>query len=385
MQFTLSPSDEAFRTEVRDWILGEFGPDWDGGEAVSSEAEYAAGGALMKTLSDKGWLAMSWPKEYGGGGATYWQQLIFKEEMAYHRVPVGSPVGIGFAGPTIIIYGTEEQKQRYLPPTITGDMIWCQGFSEPGSGSDLASLQTRAVRDGDHYVVNGQKIWTSFAHYADAMILLARTDTEAPKHRGISYFLVDMKTPGITVRPLIDMSGAHFFNEVFFEDVHIPADALLGTENRGWYQAATTLDFERSSVAGAAALRRSLEDLVRALRERGRLSREALAELADIRIGIEIGRMLSYRVVSMQSAGMVPNQEASVGKLFLSELGQRYARTGLKLLGLSGQLVQGSKYVPLQGRYADNVMTTVPSTIAGGTSEIQRNIIATRGLGLPRG
>jgi alkylation response protein AidB-like acyl-CoA dehydrogenase len=259
MQFKLSSADEAFRQEVRGWIVDEFGHDWDGGDAVSPEEVYQAGYEVNRKLADRGWLAMSWPKEYGGGGATYWQQLIFNEETAYHRVPIGSAVGIGFAGPTIIIYGTEAQKARYLPPTVSGEMVWCQGFSEPGSGSDLASLQTRAIRDGDRWIVNGQKIWTSFAHYADSMILLARTDPDAPKHKGISYFLVDMKSPGISVRPLIDMAGGHFFNEVFFEDVVLPAEALLGEVNRGWYQATTTLDFERSSIAGSAGQRRSLD------------------------------------------------------------------------------------------------------------------------------
>lgn len=385
MKFQLTPGEEAFRQEVRTWITEEFGPDWDGGNYVSSEEIWANGAETNKKLADRGWLAMAWPKEYGGGGATYWEQLIFNEEMAYHRIPYGSAVGIGFAGPTIMIYGTPEQKERYLPGTAAGETIWCQGFSEPGSGSDLASLTTRAVRDGDNYIINGQKIWTSFAHYADYMILLARTAPDAPKHKGISYFLVDMKTPGITVRPLIDLSNGHFFNEVFFEDVAVPADQLLGEENRGWYQAATTLDFERSSVAGAAALRRSLEEFIAYLQQQGEAPPALRAELADLAISNEVGRMLSYHVVSLQSRGVVPNHEASTGKLFQSELNQRMARIGFQGLGLFGQLLPGSPEVRLKGRFANNVMTTIPSTIAGGTSEVQRNIIATRGLGLPRG
>jgi len=385
MKFALSPADNAFRDEIRTWIRDEFGEAWDGGTLVSQEEIYEAGYATNKKLASKGWLAMSWPKEYGGGGATYWQQLIFNEEMAYHRVPFGGAVGIGFAGPTIMIYGTPEQKARFLPPTVAGEMVWCQGFSEPGSGSDLASLATRAVRDGDHYVINGQKIWTSFAHYADNMILLARTDPSAPKHKGISYFLLDMKSPGISVRPLLDMTNGHFFNEVFFEDVVLPAEALLGEENRGWYQATTTLDFERSSIAGSAGLRRSLEELVDFFRGAKLVTAEFRVQVADLRVAIEIGRMLSYQVVSMQSRGLVPNKEASIAKLFLSELNQRFARAGFQQLGLYGQLLPGSPLARLKGRYANNVMSTVPSTIAGGTSEIQRNIIASRGLGLPRG
>jgi alkylation response protein AidB-like acyl-CoA dehydrogenase len=385
MNFHLSPTEEAFRDEVRAWIYQEFGKDWDGGDIVSQEESYYAANETNKKLAKKGWLTMAWPKEYGGGGATYWEQLVFNEEMGYHRVPAGGAVGIGFAGPTIMIYGNDEQKKKYLPPTASGEVIWCQGFSEPGSGSDLASLQTRAVRDGDRYMVNGQKIWTSFAHYANYMILLARTDPEAPKHKGISYFLVDMKSAGINVRPLIDMSNGHFFNEVFFEDVIVPRECLRGEENRGWYQATTTLDFERSSVAGSAALRRSLEELVGELRSTGRIAAQTRAELADIALSIEVSRMLSYRVVSMQSAGKVPNHEASAAKLYNSEVSQRFARSGFRALGARGQLLPGSKLARLKGRFANNVMTTVPNTIAGGTSEIQRNIIATRGLGLPRG
>ena len=385
MRFTLSPADEEFRQGVRAWIQQEFPADWDGGAVVSQEQVFSAGWDTNKKLADRGWLAMSWPKDYGGGGATHWQQLVFNEELAYHRVAAGSAVGIGFAGPTIIIYGTPEQKTKYLPDTAAGKMVWCQGFSEPGSGSDLGSLQTRAIRDGDRYIVNGQKIWTSFAHYADQMILLARTDPGAPKHKGISYFLVDMKSPGITVRPVIDMSGGHFFNEVFFDDVSVPAECLLGTENRGWYQATTTLDFERSSVAGAAALRRSLEELLAYFKERGLITPGFRTQAADMRVSIEVARGLSYNVVSMQSRGQVPNHEASIAKLYNSELSQRFARLGFQHLGLSGQLMPGSSHAALRGRYADNVLTTIPSTIAGGTSEVQRNIIATRGLGLPRG
>lgn len=385
MKFEMTGTEEAFRDEVRAWIRQEFGEGWKGGDFVSQEQMWEQGVDVNKKLAERGWLAMAWPREYGGGGATYWEQLIFNEEMAYHRVPYGSPVGIGFAGPTIIIYGNDEQKKRYLPGTASGETIWCQGFSEPGSGSDLASLSTRAVRDGDNYIINGQKIWTSFAHFADNMILLARTAPDAPKHKGISYFLVDMKSPGITVRPLIDMSNGHFFNEVFFEDVAVPAEQLLGEENRGWYQATTTLDFERSSVAGSAALRRSIEDYIEHIRTNGAASPTLRHNIADLAISNEVGRMLSYRVVSMQSRGLVPNHEASIGKLYLSELNQRSARLGLNGLGIYGQLLQGSPHAQLNGRYADNVMTTVPSTIAGGTSEVQRNIIATRGLGLPRG
>jgi alkylation response protein AidB-like acyl-CoA dehydrogenase len=269
-------------------------------------------------------------------------------------------------------------------------VIWCQGYSEPGSGSDLASLQTRAVQDGDDFVINGQKIWTSQAHYADWMFVLARTDPEAPKHRGISYFLVDMKSPGISVRPLINMANQTGFNEVFFENVRVPRSGLLGELNRGWYIATTTLDFERSSVSTSATARRTLEELTsftKEMRSNGAAVFDhplVKHQLADLWVELNIARFLSYRVVSMQDRGLVPNYEASIVKVYNSEHNQRIARAGINILGLYGQLHPSSKYTRLRGRFERSYLSSVGSTIAAGTSEIQRNIIATRGLGLPR-
>ena len=271
-------------------------------------------------------------------------------------------------------------------------MVWCQGYSEPNSGSDLASLQTRAVQDGDDFIINGQKIWTSQAHYADWMFVLARTDPDAPKHRGISYFLLDMKTPGITVRPLINMANGEGFNEVFFENVRVPRSGLLGELNRGWYIATTTLDFERSSIGGTSQAKRSLEDLTRfAKSERDAATGQAIWDrpkvrhaVADLWVDLEIARMLSYRVVSMQSRGLVPNYEASIIKVFNSEFVQRQARVGMHIMGLYGGLWEGSPWAKLGARYSKSYVASVGIAIAGGTSEIQRNIIAQRGLGLPR-
>jgi alkylation response protein AidB-like acyl-CoA dehydrogenase len=276
-------------------------------------------------------------------------------------------------------------KERFIRSILSGEERWCQGFSEPGAGSDLASVQTRAVRDGDDYVVNGQKIWTSGAHIADWMILLARTDPSAPKHRGLSYFLLDMKTPGITLSPLINMVGNPGFNQVFFEDVRVPAANMVGEEHRGWYVAAHTLDNERSLVDLCVEYRAILGEVIdwaRAAAPPG-LTERARHELVDVLIAIEVARTLSLRVVSMQAQRQTPNYEASIVKLFASELEQRMAAAAFHVAGLSAQLT-GRQGAPLQGRIGRFQLHSVAATIGGGTSEVQRNIIATRGLGLPR-
>ena len=259
-------------------------------------------------------------------------------------------IGTGWAGPTIIMHGTEEQKKKHLPGIVQGDEVWCQGFSEPGAGSDLASVQTRAVKDGDDYVVNGQKIWTSGAHVAKFMILLARTDPEAPKHRGISYFIVDMKSPGIEVRPLVNMAGNHDFNEVFFDNVRVPKENMIGEENRGWYVGTTTLDFERSGIATSISHTLMVQDLATFVRENkgtGVINEDpGLAlELADRAIEAGVEEMLCTQVISMQNRGLVPNKESSIAKLFSSELDVRISRTAMKALGLYGQLSAGSPHV----------------------------------------
>jgi alkylation response protein AidB-like acyl-CoA dehydrogenase len=314
------------------------------------------------------------------------QQFIFNETMAEERAPTVGGISVGWAGPTIIMYGSEEQKREHLEPILKGESVWCQLFSEPGAGSDLASIQTRAVKDGDDFVINGQKIWTSGAHRADWGILLARTDPDAPKHRGISYFLLDMKTPGIQVRPLVNMAGSHDFNEVFFEDVRVSQKYLLGEENRGWYIGTTTLDFERSSIAGSVRQEQTVADIAELARARSPEASGAVRwELADRAVEAAVARLLSYRVVSMQSRGLVPNREASIAKLYVSELEQRIANTAMRSLGMPAQLGRGSAMAPVEGRAPRFYLYASPMTIGGGTSEIQRNIIATRGLGLPRG
>ncbi|MFI5387812.1 MAG: acyl-CoA dehydrogenase family protein, partial [Fimbriimonadales bacterium] len=261
MDFSFTPEDEAFRQEVREFIQTHWGlGDTVAGIAPESDDEFARGKAFAKSLKERNWLTLAWPKEYGGLGANHIRQLIFREESSYCGAPTGGG-GVGFIGPAIAVHGTEEQKRQFLPPIAEAEVAWCQGFSEPGSGSDLASLHTRAVRDGDDYVINGQKIWTSGAHHADWILLLARTDPEAPKHRGITCFLTDMRSPGISVRPIVQMHGRSGFNETFFENVRVPRANILGEENRGWYVATTTLDFERSGIGHIASSSRNLHEL----------------------------------------------------------------------------------------------------------------------------
>jgi len=394
MDFRFSPEEEAFRQELRVWLEENIPPDWEGVFLEEDEEAWRTGRAFVKKLAQRGWMAPSWPKEHGGMEASPSLQLVYNEEMGYHRAPIGSIIqAVGYIGPAIMFFGTEEQKGQHLPGIIAGETIWCQGFSEPEAGSDLASVKTRAVRDGDDYVINGDKIWTSNAHRSDWCIMLARTDPAAPKHKGISFFLVDMKTPGITVQPIVNMVDVHSFNQVYFEDVRVPSSALLGQENQGWYIAAMTLDFERSSLVAAAVsmTKRALDELVDYCREtkvNGRnLLDNALVrhKLAGIAIEIEVGRYMVYRVVSQQARKEPGSIEAAVCKLWNTEMGVRVANAGIQILGLYGQLQRDSKRARLMGRFQKSYLYAIAMVVGGGTSEIQRNIIAMRGLELPRG
>jgi alkylation response protein AidB-like acyl-CoA dehydrogenase len=397
MDFHDSPDEAAFRGEVQRFIKENFTerravaqpPRGTGRPAEMDPARAAQLEEWRSALAARGWIAAPWPKEYGGAGMTPVEQFIFNEEMARVRAPTFSGGGVTRLGPILIMYGTDEQKREFLPDIASGKSNWCQGYSEPGAGSDLASLQTRAVRDGDEFVVNGQKIWTSGAHTSDRMYMLARTDPDAPKHRGISMLLLDMKSPGITIRPLINLAGDHGFNEVFFDSVRVPAKNLVGELNRGWYVGATLLDFERSSIGSAIGLQHQVDDMVRFVKQnRGTVVRDQrplTLELSDRRVEAEVSAMFSYRIITMQKRGQVPNYEASVSKNFRSEVSQRMAQTSMRLIGLYGNLALGAPFAPARGRYAHMYLTSMSATIAAGTSEINRNVIATRGLGLPRG
>ena len=390
MNFSDTPVEAAWRQEVCAFLQQEFSSTF--AEQDGESALFPRAGAMQAwraKVAARGWLAPAWPREYGGAGLGVKEQFILNEEFAEAGAPQVGGFGVMMFGPTLIVHGTEEQKQRFLPGILKGETNWCQGWSEPGAGSDVASLQTRAVRDGDDYVVNGQKIWTTGAQYADWMYMLVRTDPEAPKHRGISYLMVDMTSPGITVQPLTTMAGAQTFNQVFFEDVRVPVANRLGEENRGWYIGTTTLDFERSGIGSAVGIRKQLERFLSSVKtEPEKLTvgtrRSLPLEFADRWIEAAVAKLLSYRVIHLQAGGQIPNYEASMTKLYTSELQQRIAALGMHMLGLRGLLAGRSPHTGMGGRVGLGYVNAVSATIAGGTSEIQRNIIATRGLGLPR-
>ena len=390
MEFGFSEEQERFRKEVRDFLEGEL-------EKGSFEAEDDAwvigySPEFSRRLGERGWIGLTWPREYGGGGLSYLDRLIYTEEVLRYGAPVGAH---WFAerqiGPSILAYGTEEQKEEFLPRITQGELIFGLGLSEPEAGSDLASVRTLALEKDDCYVINGQKVWTSGAHHSDYVYLVVRTDPDAPKHRGISEFIVDMKTPGISVRPLLFMTGKHHHNEVFFDDVRVPKTSLIGEKNRGWYQIARQLDYERSGMERLMSnypLFRNIVEYARATLRDGRpLSQDPLVrqKLAELHVGFEVGRLLIYQVAWFLSQGVVPNYQTAMAKAYCTEFCQRLASTAMQILGPYGQLRPGSKRIPFLPGATETYMFSPGYTIQAGTSEILRNIIATRGLGLPAG
>ena len=393
MDLRFGEKEEALRLEVRGFLQEQLGQGDGGNTGVAAapgfDDDFARAQDFNSKLADRGWIAPAWPTQYGGLGASIYEQMVFSEEFGYYGAPdTGTRgFGVGMIGPTLIIHGSDEQKARYLPGITSGEAVWCQGYSEPGAGSDLASLQTRAVRDGDDYVINGSKIWTSGGHHANQMFTLVRTDPDAPKHKGISFLIIDdlKNTAGVTIRPLINMADHHHFNEVFFEDVRVPAGNRVGEEHRGWYVGMTLLDYERSGIGTTAAQRRTLELLTDDLRDRDAATRERRrTQIADLVVANNVAKYLGYRIGHLQASGRVPNYEASVVKIFQSELGQRIFNWGVNYLGLGGQLRPGDPHAPHGGDFPEEHLLAVPTTIYSGTNEIQRNIIAQRGLGLPR-
>ncbi len=390
MDFGFTPEQEALKKEVTEWCEQVMTPERIAKIESQGELMNAHDPELYEDMGKKGWLGLQWPKEYGGSGFGHLEMGIFNEVVGYYRVPMaGYGLTVNIVGNSIITYGSEKLKKEFLPRIASGEILFCQGFSEPNSGSDLASLQTRAVQDGDEYVINGQKIFTTNAHFSDYVFLATRTDPNVPKHKGLSIFLVDMKSPGLSVRPLYTLGGGRV-NETFFEDVRVSADYMLGEKNRGWYHMTTTLDFERSGLTTIGACRRALEDILnyaKNVKINGKsLTSDPLIrqKLARLETELCMSRLLSYRVASMQHRGIIPNHEASMCKAYGGELAQRIAHVGTQIMGLYGQLQMGSKYAPAQGRIEAMFRQTVAHTIAGGTNEVQRLIISGRGLGLPR-
>jgi len=399
MDFAYSPKEEAFRKEVRDWLAENMKelPEWwsrpdVAGPEIDSEEYHQFGLWWHRKLYDAGFVGIAWPKEYGGRGATLLEQVVFGEEIAKHRAPGPTNLlGIGWCGPTIMAAGTEEQKKRFLPKMLTAEEIWCQGFSEPEAGSDMVNVQTRAVEDGDDYIVNGQKVWTSGGHYADWSVLLVLTDPDAPsRHRALSYFLLDMHAPGVTVRPLRQMTGHSEFNEVFLDDVRIPKSLMVGEKNQGWYVAMGTLEFERSGIGTSIALENTVKDLIKMAQEIERngqpLSKDPLIrqKLAQFYIEGNVLRYTGLRALTGQLRGERPGPETVVGNLFGVELNQRLQDFAVHLEGPYGRLVRGSKYAIGHGRWQYSFLRSRGNTIETGTAEIKRNVIAQRALGLPR-
>ena len=376
MEFKFTAEDEEFRGELRAFMKAELPNPWEGAGRYPEDDDWDLNRVIRQKMAEKGWLTMHWPEEYGGQNASPVKSAIYNEEIAYLRAPGRDIFGVRMLGPTLMIHGSDEQKKTHLPAVAKGEIQWCQGYSEPESGSDLASLSTRAVRDGDELVINGGKVWTTMAHRADWIMLLTRTDPDAPKHRGISFVLVDMKSPGVTVRPIINMAGGHEFNQVTFDDVRVPRANVVGEEDRGWYVAVTLLDFERSGFDYSAAARRLLDD-TKEFATDTKQNGVPLIEIpwvrtlmADRYIECEVARLMAYNVAYMQSQELIPTKEASMSKVFGSETVQRATEAALDILGMYGTLGREDKWAPLKGRVQENWMNAFAGTIAAGTSEI---------------
>jgi len=398
MRLNYTPEEERFRDEVRAWLAANLPKDREKIEAADGENmdEWMAFlKGWQRRLYDAGWAGISWPKEYGGRGATINEQLIFTEEMARAKAPnlMNVSIGIELVGPAIIHHGTEEQKRRYLPKILSAEEIWSQGFSEPGAGSDLASLQTRAEVEDDQFVITGQKVWTSWAEYSDYCIVLARTDTDAPRHKGISFLLVDMRSPGIAIRPTVQITGEAEFSEVFFDSVRVPRENLVGGLNQGWTVAMTVLMHERgtSAIGYQIRFRSELDELIELSKTFDRDGRRASEDplvrqkLAQAFIEVEILKYNIYRSATQIMQKGKPGPESSIIKLFWSEMDRRQKETGMEMLGLYSQLVKGSKWAVDHGKWPRAFLWSRAGTIYAGSSEIQRNIIAERVLGMPRG
>jgi alkylation response protein AidB-like acyl-CoA dehydrogenase len=404
MDFSFTPEQEAFRMRLREWLestVGEvFGRRGDGMGAstaslldVGDDTKWQRLREYHRRLYEAGYVALHWPKEWGGGGASLIEQAIYQDEVLRLGLPLygANQLAIDRIGPTIMVMGTEEQKKRHLHKMLTAEQIWCQGYSEPNAGSDLASLQTRAVLEGDSFIVNGQKVWTSLAQRADMQVLLVRTDPAAPKHKGISYLLVDMKSPGITIRPLVQITGESGFNEVFYDNVRVPKENLVGELNEGWKVSIATLMWERVSGGTRHPVERTIGELTELAKSvefegmsahRHPYIRQKLAQFA---IEARCLRLSRYRGLTAQLKGKVPGPESSFGKLFATDLNLRVAMFADELLGSYATVMKDSIGAIEGGRWTMRMLAARGLTIAAGSTEIQHNIIGERVLKLPKG
>jgi len=413
MEWRDTNEEADFRKEVKSFIEKRFPkgykPDLESEQSLEPEDVYGYNWAADRRsndpkrrngaaewaalLAERGWIAPSWPREYGGAELSVTEEFILQEEMMRAGVPTVNGIGVALLGPTLLEFGSTEQKRRHLPAIARGEETWAQGFSEQSSGSDLASLQTRAELEGDHYVVNGRKVWTSLAQFADWLFVLVRTDPDARKHRGISFLLIEANAPGVKIRPIEDMRGAEPFASLSFDDVRVPVTNRVGEENRGFYIAMATLAYERSGIGASVKYEQLLERLISTVAPAGgQAATERVRpdwggairhEIAQRFIEVRVLRDLALNTLSTQGAGEVSGYEASVNQLFSAELHQRLARTGGKVFGMHSGLWQ-REGAPLRGAFTHDSFDAVANTLLGGTAEIQRNVIATRGLGLPK-
>jgi len=389
MDFKFSEEQEKFRQEVRDFLEGELRQGLWQPRCDAWIMDYSP--EFTKRVAAKGWIGLTWPEEYGGQGRSYIDRLILTEEMLRYGAPAACH---WFAdrqiGGSILAYGTEEQKRELLPKILKGEAYVGLGMSEPEAGSDLASLRTKAIEDGNDYVIDGQKMWTSGGKFMNYIYLVARTDPEAPKHRGISEFIVDKSLPGITILPTIDITGSEAWNEVFFDSVRVPKSCLLGEKNRGFYQILNQLDYERSGLErlmGNYPLFDAIIQFTKETKRNGKsLSQDTLIrhKLAQLQIEFEVGCLLTYRVGLVIDEGRAPNWEAAMAKAYSTGFEQHLASVAMEILGLYGQLIAESKLAPILGMAPHSYLGSTGYSLQAGTSEILRNIVALRGLGLPQ-
>ncbi len=381
MDFSFTPKQSALREAIREFLDEELAgqPAFDDAWMVGVSRDFS------RKLGARGWIGYTWPKGYGGQEGSYLERLILTEELLRAGAPVAAHwMADRQIGPALLAYGSEEHKREFLPRIARGELVFCIGMSEPNAGSDLASLKTRAVEDGDFFVVDGHKIWTSAAHEADYCYLVTRTDPTVPKHKGLSELLVDMKLPGITIRPIVDMTGEHHFNEIFFEGVRVHRRYLVGEKNRGWYQIASQLDYERSGMERLLSNATIFRDLRDHARDEGLFTLPLWRDrFARLETALEIGRWMIYRVAWLLSSGVVPNRESAVTKTFATDVEQQVAELAGEVMGAHSQLAPGSPAARLAGRVSRALLFAPAYTIQGGTSQILRNIIAMRALGLP--